>query len=88
VIFVGWIFYALGAAAVIVLRRKRPGAPRPYRVPGYPWTPLLFVAAAVALVLNTIVAQPRVAAIGLAMVFAGAPAYVLAAEVDRCRMAR
>jgi APA family basic amino acid/polyamine antiporter len=76
VIFVGWIFYALGAAAVIVLRKKRPDTPRPYRVPGYPWTPLLFVAAAVALVINTIVAQPRVAAIGLAMVFAGAPAYV------------
>lgn len=75
VIFVGWIFYALGAAAVIVLRRKRPDAPRPYRVPGYPWTPLLFVAAAVALVINTIVAQPRVAGIGLAMVFVGAPAY-------------
>jgi APA family basic amino acid/polyamine antiporter len=76
VIFVGWIFYALGAAAVIVLRRKRPDAPRPYRVPGYPWTPLLFVAAAVALVINTIVAQPRVAAIGLLVVFSGAPAYL------------
>ena len=76
VVFVGWIFYALGAAAVIVLRRKRPDAPRPYRVPGYPVTPLLFVAAAVALVINTIVAQPRVAAIGLAMVFVGAPAYL------------
>ena len=75
VIFVGWIFYALGAAAVIVLRRKRPATPRPYRVPGYPLTPLLFVAAAVALVINTIVAQRRVAAIGLAMVLAGAPAY-------------
>lgn len=75
VIFVGWIFYALGAAAVIVLRRKRPDAPRSYRVPGYPWTPLLFVAAAAALVVNTIVAQPRVAAIGLGMVFAGVPAY-------------
>lgn len=76
VVFVGWIFYALGAAALIVLRRKRPDTPRPYRVPGYPWTPLLFVGAAVALVLNTIAAQPRVAAIGLAMVIAGAPAYV------------
>lgn len=76
VIFVGWIFYALGAAAVIVLRRKRPEVPRPYRVPGYPWTPLLFVVAAVALVINTIVAQPRLAAIGLLVVFSGAPAYV------------
>jgi APA family basic amino acid/polyamine antiporter len=76
VVFVGWIFYALGAAAVIMLRRKRPDAPRPYRVPGYPFTPLLFIAAAAALVINTIVAQPKVASIGLAMVFAGVPAYL------------
>jgi APA family basic amino acid/polyamine antiporter len=75
VVFVGWIFYALAAAAVIVLRRKRPDAVRPYRVPGYPVTPILFVLAAAVLVGNTIMAQPRVAAIGLAMVFAGAPAY-------------
>ena len=74
-VFVGWIFYALGAAAVIVLRRKRPNATRPYRVPGYPVTPVLFVLAAIALVVNTIIAQPKVAGIGLAMVFLGAPAY-------------
>jgi APA family basic amino acid/polyamine antiporter len=75
-VFVGWIFYALGAAAVIMLRRKRPEATRPYRVPGYPLTPVLFVLAAAALVVNTIVAQPKVAGIGLAMVFLGAPAYL------------
>jgi APA family basic amino acid/polyamine antiporter len=76
VIFVGWIFYALGAAAVIVLRRKRPAVDRPYRVPGYPVTPILFVLAAAALAVNTVAAQPRVAAIGLAVVFAGAPAFL------------
>jgi APA family basic amino acid/polyamine antiporter len=75
VVFVGWIFYALGAAAVIVLRQRRPHVTRPYRVPGYPLTPVLFILAAIALVVNTIIAQPRVAAIGLAMVFLGAPAY-------------
>ena len=75
VVFVGWIFYALGAAAVIMLRRKRPDTPRPFRVPGYPVTPILFILAAAALVVNTIVAQPKVASIGLAMVFLGAPAY-------------
>jgi APA family basic amino acid/polyamine antiporter len=75
VVFVGWIFYALGAAAVIVLRRKRAYVTRPYRVPGYPVTPVLFILAAIALVVNTIVAQPKVAGIGLAMVFLGAPAY-------------
>lgn len=75
VVFVGWIFYGLGALSVIVLRRSRPDAPRPFRVPGYPLTPILFVAAALALVLNTIVSQPRNVAVGLAFVVLGVPAY-------------
>jgi APA family basic amino acid/polyamine antiporter len=77
VVFVGWIFYALGAAAVIALRIKRPEAKRPFKVPGYPVTPLLFVLAAAAIVLNTIVENPKQAAIGIGMVLLGAPAYYL-----------
>ncbi|MCC6245841.1 MAG: amino acid permease [Gemmatimonadaceae bacterium] len=77
VVFIGWIFYALGAAAVIVLRRTRPLAPRPFRVPGYPVTPTVFVLAAAAIVINTIVSQPAQAAIGIGMVLLGAPAYAL-----------
>ena len=42
-IFVAWIFYAAGAYGVFVLRRKMPDAPRPYKVPGYPWVPAIFV---------------------------------------------
>lgn len=42
-IFVSWIFYALGAYGVIVLRKKMPDAPRPYKVPLYPYIPLTFV---------------------------------------------
>ena len=75
VVFVGWIFYALGAAAVIALRIKRPDAPRPFRVPGYPLTPLIFVLAAAAIVLNTIVEQPMQSAIGIGMVLLGVPAF-------------
>lgn len=75
VVFVGWIFYALGAAAVISLRFKRPDVPRPFRVPGYPFTPLLFVLAAAAIVLNTIIEQPRQSAIGIGVVLLGVPAY-------------
>jgi APA family basic amino acid/polyamine antiporter len=77
VVFVGWIFYALGAASVIVLRYKRPDLPRPFRVPGYPVTPILFVLAAIAIVGNTIVTNPLQAAIGLGVVFLGAPAYLI-----------
>lgn len=36
---------ALTAAALFSLRRTRPGAPRPYRAPGYPWVPLAFLLA-------------------------------------------
>ncbi len=53
VIFSGWIFYALAAASIFVYRRRVPKAACPYRVPGYPWTPALFILAAGALVANT-----------------------------------
>jgi len=76
VVFVGWIFYALGAACVFILRRTRPEAVRPFRVPGYPWTPALFIAAAAALVANTIATQPVRAAVGIGVVLLGLPAYV------------
>ena len=77
VVFVGWIFYGLGALSIFVYRRRQPGAVRPFRVPGYPVTPLLFVGAAAALVANTIVAQPGRAAVGLGVVLLGSPAYFL-----------
>ena len=77
VVFIGWIFYALGAAAVIALRIKRPNADRPFRVPGYPLTPAVFVLAAAVIVLNTVVTQPAQAAIGIGVVLLGAPAYVM-----------
>jgi len=77
VVFTGWLFYALGAASIFVYRRKGSGRELPYRVPGYPWTPLLFIAAAIALVLNTIATQIGRAAIGLGIVLLGAPAYFI-----------
>lgn len=75
VIFTGWIFYGLAAASIFLYRRREPNRARPYRVPGYPWTPLVFVLAAAALVINAIVAGPSGAAEGLVIVLAGLPAY-------------
>jgi basic amino acid/polyamine antiporter, APA family len=77
VVFVGWIFYGLGAACVFVLRHTEPAAPRPFRVPGYPWTPLLFIVAAAALVANTIATQPGRAAVGIGVVLLGLPVYFI-----------
>jgi APA family basic amino acid/polyamine antiporter len=75
VVFIGWIFYALAAASIFIYRKRAPEAARPYRVPAYPWTPIVFILAAMALVGNTIATQPVRAAIGLGIVFLGAPAY-------------
>ncbi|MGI8547206.1 MAG: APC family permease [Gemmatimonadaceae bacterium] len=77
VVFTGWIFYGLGALSVFVYRRREPDALRPFRVPGYPVTPLLFVASAAMLVLNTMMTQPVRAAAGLAVVLLGTPAFYL-----------
>jgi APA family basic amino acid/polyamine antiporter len=73
--FVAWIFYGLGGACVFAYRRKFPDLPRPYIVPGYPWTPLIFTLAAAALVLNVTVSTPRNASFGLGIVGLGIPAY-------------
>lgn len=43
-IFVTWIFYAAGAYGIFVMRRKLPTSPRPYKVPGYPFVPIIFIA--------------------------------------------
>jgi APA family basic amino acid/polyamine antiporter len=75
VVFTGWIFYALGALSIFVYRRRAPDAVRPFRVPGYPVTPALFVLAAAALVLNTMITQPGRAAAGLGVVLLGTPAF-------------
>jgi APA family basic amino acid/polyamine antiporter len=83
VIFGGWIFYGLAVVSVIALRRKEPALPRPFRVPGYPVVPLLFGAAALALVVNTLYATPRESGLGLGFVALGIPVYYVSKAVKR-----
>ncbi len=81
VIFIGWIFYGLGAAAIFPLRRASQGKPIPYRVPGYPWTPIVFVLAAAAIVGNAVYlafrdpSQFKNLAIAIVIFLLGLPAY-------------
>jgi APA family basic amino acid/polyamine antiporter len=77
VVFVGWAFYALAAASIFVYRKRNTARSASYRVPGYPWTPLVFIATVAAVVVNTILAQPVRAAIGIGVVLTGAPAYLI-----------
>jgi APA family basic amino acid/polyamine antiporter len=70
-----WIFFALMAIALILLRLKEPGLPRPYRVWGYPWTPLIFLSAAVALTVNLWMIRPVRSSLGLVVILSGIPFY-------------
>jgi len=88
VIFGAWIFYALAVGSVVVLRKKDPGLERPFRVPGYPIVPLLFVAAAAALVANTLVTSPRESSIGLAFIALGIPLYYFTPAARSRRLSR
>ncbi|HUJ21454.1 MAG TPA: amino acid permease, partial [Bryobacteraceae bacterium] len=77
VIFAAWIFYGLAVLGVVVLRYKTPQAPRPYRMWGYPVTPLAFTAVTLWFVINTIVTTPGPSLIGLAVVASGIPVYYI-----------
>ena len=75
-VFAVVLFHALTATAVIVLRRTRPLAPRPYRVWGYPFVPLVVVVSSLWLVVNTLREKPVESLIGLALLALGVPAYL------------
>jgi APA family basic amino acid/polyamine antiporter len=73
--FANWILFSLVVFAVIVLRRKRPAWPRPFRVPGYPVTVLVFVLVAASFVVNTLVETPKSSLLGLGLLLLGLPFY-------------
>jgi basic amino acid/polyamine antiporter, APA family len=75
VIFASWILYGMTTAAVLVLRRKRPEMPRPYRTFGYPVVPIVFVMSALGLVISTLFNSPRESLLGLSLVLIGLPFY-------------
>ena len=80
VIFAAWAFYGLCTAAVILLRRRRPDHPRPYRAWGYPWAQVLFVAAAAYLFFNSLIEAPKQSFLGLGLILLGVPVYLIRAR--------
>lgn len=76
VIFGQWIFFGLTVAAVIILRKKRPDLPRPYKTWGFPFTPVIFILAALFISINSLVNQFWNAFAGLLIIFLGIPAYL------------
>ncbi len=79
--FADWIFFGLTVAGLFIYRARdgaQVAAPPPgaFRAPGYPWTPLLFVAAAAFVVVSSIVANPGNALVGAGLLALGVPAYL------------
>jgi APA family basic amino acid/polyamine antiporter len=74
-IFTGWLFYALTGISMFALRRKEPDAERPYKVTGYPIVPAVFVATAVWLLAEVVVAAPVRSLIGLGIIGLALPVY-------------
>jgi APA family basic amino acid/polyamine antiporter len=70
-----WPFYAMGVAAVFVLRRRRPDLERPYRTWGYPIVPALFLLGSVFLLGNYLVSQPLTFGIDVGLIAVGIPVY-------------
>lgn len=75
IIFAVFIFYGATTLGVFILRRKMPDAHRPYKVWGYPVVPAIFILFCIGLFVNTIVARPREAAIGVILILLGIPVY-------------
>jgi len=71
------IFYAMAIGALFVFRRKWPDAERPYRAPGYPVVPALYLAFSVLIEVCLLVEKPRYTWPGFLIVAAGIPVYYL-----------
>lgn len=72
-----WFFFAAVGVGLFIARRKYRERVRPFSMWGYPWTNLVFTAAAVWIFLNTAIYSPRETAIGFAIIALGIPINLL-----------
>jgi amino acid transporter len=78
-----YTFYFCSSLSVIVLRHRDADIPRPYRVVGYPWTILLFMAACLFMMYSAYRYRPLIAGISLVVLLAGFPLYALSQRLGR-----
>lgn len=75
--FADWIFFSLAGVALMVFRRTRPAAPRPYPAPLYPLIPLVFALVGFGIVINTYIANLESALQGTVIIAVGVPVFFL-----------
>ena len=82
-IFAEWLFYMIAGSTVFVFRLRDRNADRPFRMPGYPVIPALFVAVAAALLAYTFKNDWPNSGYGLLVILAGIPLFLAFAAVRR-----
>jgi len=77
VVSMDFIFFGLTACCIFVFRKRGGATLKSNRTPGHPFTTLLFIAACWLVVINTIIHYPSNTLIGMLILIAGIPAYLL-----------
>ena len=75
VMVAGISFWAITAVALLVLRRKHPDMPRPYKTWGYPFVPIIFILASVGILANTLNGKPYESFTAIGITLLGVPVY-------------
>ena len=78
-----WPFLALAVAAMMVLRRRSPLLARPYRTPGYPLVPLVFIVGTLVVVGSALVQHPGTTLAGIGVTLLGVPVYLIRRAASR-----
>jgi APA family basic amino acid/polyamine antiporter len=74
--------YTASFLSVLVLRRKEPDLPRPYRAIGYPWVTWFLVLGSLAFLVSNVLADRRNSVVSLALLIASYPVYRLMRRGD------
>ena len=88
IVFIGFtlnLFTFMTVLGVMLMRRKRPDLPRPYRTWGYPWTPAAFLVIHVYILAYGLIYRPRESLAGLGLTAAGLVVYAIDRKTRRVK---
>jgi APA family basic amino acid/polyamine antiporter len=71
-------YYTMAFISVIVLRKREPNLPRPYRVIGYPWTTLIVTLGSIAFLIGAVAGDTKNSLWALGLLAASYPVYLIA----------
>lgn len=72
-----WLFFGLTGVGLLILRWRDPDRQRPFRVPLFPFLPLIFIACCLGMIVASVLAKPLESAVGLGVLLLGIPLYWL-----------